>query len=145
MEPVEFHGPDHPFDIIGMDLLQRSGIHPAKLLHQGLSTFFGFCQLLQLVPKGIFRFFGKIDIIQQRLDIKSGAPNDDGHMSPVQDLLYLLSCQPLELHHIKGFLRIQDVDEVMGDTLHFLRADLRRTDIHPAVNLHGIRGNDFPR
>ena len=32
---------------------------------------------------------------------------------------------------------------MMWDAIHFFRRDLGGTDIHMAVNLHGIRGNDL--
>lgn len=44
---------------------------------------------------------------------------------------------------MKIFLRFQNIDQMMGDALHLLRADLGGSDIHAAVNLHRIGGNDF--
>jgi hypothetical protein len=40
-------------------------------------------------------------------------------------------------------VRVQDVDQVVGNKLPFLSGRLGCADIHPAVNLHGIGAEDF--
>ena len=39
---------------------------------------------------------------------------------------------------------IQHINEIMGDVVHLFFRDLGGTDIHMAVYLHGIRGDDLP-
>ena len=48
-----------------------------------------------------------------------------------------------ELGCVKGFVEIDDVNEMMRDAPAFGGGRLGGADVEPAVNLHGIGGNDF--
>ena len=49
-----------------------------------------------------------------------------------------------KLHDVKLFGRIEHIDQIMRNASHLLRADFGRSDIHMAVDLHGIRGDNGP-
>ena len=49
-----------------------------------------------------------------------------------------------KLHDVKLFGRIEHIDQIMRNAAHLLRADFGRSDIHMAVDLHGIRGDNGP-
>ena len=64
-------------------------------------------------------------------------------MSGGVDLLHGLLCESLENDHVKFIPRIQNIDQVMSDTVHLLLRHLCGTDIHVAVHLHGIGADDL--
>ena len=45
---------------------------------------------------------------------------------------------------IERLIRIQNVDQMVRNTPHFVWADFRRTNVHSPINLHGICRNDLP-
>ena len=49
-----------------------------------------------------------------------------------------------KLHDVKLFGRIEHIDQIMRNAAHLRRADFGRSDIHMAVDLHGIRGDNGP-
>ena len=49
----------------------------------------------------------------------------------------------LEFHDIEAVLRIQNINQMMWNSLHLLWHDLRRTDIKMAVYLYGIGRYDL--
>ena len=59
-------------------------------------------------------------------------------MPSVIDLFHAFQTPFLKYHHIKFFPRLQYIDQMMGHSLHFLRADLGGSDIHMFIYLHGI-------
>ena len=59
------------------------------------------------------------------------------------DALHGLFDHLLKYHYIKGLIWFQHIHQMMGHTVHLLRTDLGRADVHMAVNLHGICGNDL--
>ena len=40
-------------------------------------------------------------------------------------------------------IRLEHIHQMMGHTLHLFLPDLRRTDIHMLIDLHGVRRNDL--
>ena len=52
-------------------------------------------------------------------------------------------CHLLEKDNIKIFCGLQHIHQMMRDAIHFFRCDLGGTNIHMAVNLHGICGDDL--
>ena len=102
------------------------------------------CQGLQPFPKlSPFFILRKIDIIKQGLDIKAGSSGHNGNPPPSPDLFHGRFRQFLKANHVKILLRIQHINKVMGDSSHLFFFNLRRSDIHPPVYLHGISGNNF--
>ena len=64
-------------------------------------------------------------------------------MSSLIDPIQRFFCHLLEFHHMELFLRLQHIDQMVRDPLHLFWPNLRRSDIHMPVDLHGICGNDF--
>ena len=81
----------------------------------------------------------EINISGYRLDIESGTAHQYRNPPAVIDSFHGFFCHLLKPYHIKFFIRLQTVHQMMGDSLHLLRPDLCGTDIHMTIDLHGIR------
>ena len=60
------------------------------------------------------------------------------------DLLHSLFREFLEYDNVKFVPRVQNVDQMVADTVHLLLRHLRGSDIHVAVHLHGVGADDLP-
>ena len=137
---VEFQRPDSPLDIVGVDLTRGLRIH---LLQHAVKLLRVRILLQHPAVCRITVIFRKLDIVDNRLDIEAGTADDDRNMPRGIDLLHRFLRKRLELHDVKGLRWIQDVDQIMTDPSHLLRPYLGRSDIHPAVDLHGIGRDDL--
>ena len=101
-------------------------------------------QILQAFPVGhVLAVFRKIDIVKDRLNIKACSAGKNRNMTVPVNGLHGLFHQLLKKDHMKFILRVQHIDEMMGNALHLIRSDLGGTDIHPSVYLHRIRGDNL--
>ena len=125
-----------------MDGLGRRGIRPGKQAVQIFGAFF-LRQFLQLLPvSGIVFHLRKVYVIKNGLDIKTGAPAQDGQHALFPDLLYGLPGSFLELHNVPFLPGIHAVDQVVGNAPHLFPCHLGGTYIHAFVDLHGIGGDN---
>ena len=86
---------------------------------------------------------GKIDIVENGLDVEARPPGEERDMAVFPDLPDALLREGLEADHIKGLIGVQNVDQVMGDARHLLPGDLGGADVQSAVYLHGIGRDDL--
>ena len=136
-------GTNHSLNIVGMDCLRRFRIERSEHLMQIFRSFL-LCQPLQFRPVRLrLRFFRKINVIKHGLDIESRTAHQNGNMSSVINLTDILLRPFLKQIDIERFRRIQNINHMMRHSLHLLSRDLGRADIHIAIYLHGIRGNDL--
>ena len=140
---IVFQRPDHTLYVILMDTLAGRRIHRFQHLKERSSPLL-FRQFFQWMPVCIIGILGcKINIIQNRLDIKTGSAADDGNMSAFIDTLHCIFCHFLENGHIELFDRIQHIDQMMRYPFRFFRSDLCRADVHPAI-YHRISRDHLP-
>ena len=140
--PVKFERADNALDIVGMDGVCGGQIHFFKFSVERFAAVpDGICR--KLLPDFAGRpFFGKINAVEHGLDIKPGAADKNRNPPGGIDFLHIFGRQFLKQDNIKFFVRIQLVNQVMRDALHFFWPDFGGADIHVTVHLHGIRGND---
>ena len=86
---------------------------------------------------------GKINISGYGLNIKSRAAYQDRDPAFIINFFHGFFCHLLEKDNIKIFCGLQHIHQMMRDAIHFFRCDLGGTNIHMAVNLHGICGDDL--
>ena len=114
----------------------QAPVHPSR-------SFF-LCFLFQtLSHRTFFRVLGKINIFYYGLDIKSCTSGENRDFTFCVNFIHGLFCHLLEPDDMKLLPGIQHIDEIMRNTVHLLFCDLGRADIHMAVHLHGICGDDF--
>ena len=101
-------------------------------------------ELLQFLPDPAVVFiFRKINIISQRLNVKSGASRYNRHMAAAVNTGHGFLRHSLEPGHIELFPGFQHVDQMMRYPIHLFRHDFCRPDVHMAIHLHGIGADDF--
>ena len=128
-----------------MNLLCRIGIHLPEHLVQPLFPRRFSSNRLKLPPQAhIPIILCKINIIDDALDIKPCSPGQNRDMPPGPDSVHRHFRQPLEKRGIERLIRIQNIDQMVRNTPHFVRTDFRGADIHPPVDLHGICRYDLP-
>ena len=139
---IKFQSTDYSFIIMKVNLLCRNRIH---LFKQIMKIFFSLFskKLFIFLTDPVILFFLKQDVIDQRLDIKSGSTNHNWNMPVCINLCHSLLCHLLKYINIKFFLRIQAVNQVMWNAAHLFLPDLRRTDVHITVHLHRICRNNL--
>ena len=134
---------DHTFYIVCMDCIRTCRIYFFQPIMKILSTFC-FRQFFQLCTVSVFLLrLCKINISGYRLNIKSGSSDQNRYLSFFIDFLHSFFCHLLEFYDMKFFFRFQNIHQIMLYSLHFLRTDLRRTDIHFFIYLHGICRNNL--
>ena len=74
----------------------------------------------------------QIDSVQS--EAKPGMPFGEGVNKALEEALKL-ACE-------LGF-ETENVDHMVGNPLHLRFCGLGRADVHPAINLHGVRGDHF--
>src|SRR5690606_28407720 len=87
---------------------------------------------------------GEGELVDHRLDVQSGSAGQDGRPAAGQDLLDGPPGLPLVSGYRSGFPDVQHVEQVVRHSAALLLAQLRRADVHPAVQLHRVRVDDFP-
>ena len=142
-QPVVFNGTDNPLYIVGVNRLRGFRIDFCQHLVQMLFPF--LCrQLFQFLPDTAVVFiFRKVNVVGQCLNVKSGASGHDRHMAAAVNACHGFLRHRLETGYIKLLPGLQHVNEMMGHSLHLLRHDLGRPDVHMAVHLHGIGTDDL--
>ena len=124
------------FRRFGIDLLQAAVQDPGSLLPR----FF-----LQRDPAGgIGVHLGKIDPVQEGLDIEARAPDEEGKASLLIDLPDGFLRLILKSDDVPVFRRFRGINEVVRDPLHLFGRDFGGADVHAAVDLHGVRRDDAP-
>ena len=87
--------------------------------------------------------FVKINVIQNRLNIKTCSTYYNRRFPFFINFINVFLCKLLEYINIKFIIRLKFIYKIMLYSLHFLRTDLRRTDIHFFIYLHGICRNNL--
>ena len=112
----------------GVGLLQHPvDIHPAVLLDKCI-------KLSAVLPKLVT--FGKINVIQYTLYIKSGPADYHRDTTALYDILDSFRRFFLKHGYVKIIGRVEDIYEVMRNPLHLLFCDLCRSYVHTAIDLH---------
>ena len=141
---VNLQSTDNPVAVIGMEGFRIFWVNLFQLAQQIFPTLF-FRQLLQLFSILLVGFcFGKGDVLHQGIHIQSGSPHQDGLVPTGKDAINRLVCQLHIIGHAEWLARVKEVHQMMGNPLLFLFGGLCGGDVHPFVNLHRIRRNDFP-
>ena len=83
--------------------------------------------------------FREVDAIEKRLNIEAGTADEDRDMAAPVDAVDRFRRHLLEGLHVIIGVDVDDVDEVVRNTLHLLLRHLRRADVEAAVDLDGIR------
>ena len=141
---IKLDGADHPFHIVSMNALAGGRIHRPEPLIERLRPISARQFLERMAKCSVLIIFRKIDVIEQRLNIKAGAAHQNGNPPPSVNLRKSLLRQFLKYYHVKGLCGFQHIDQMMGHPLHLFRSDLRGSYIHMAVHLHGVGGDDLP-
>ena len=94
-------------------------------------------------PVAVVALALKAVVVDQAVDIEPGATDDHRQMAARENVVDRLLGAFLERQRIKRLVRIKDIEHVMRHALHLLRRDLGGADVHAAVDLHGIAGNDL--
>ena len=132
-----------PFYIICMNLQCRLRIYFRQHCMQVFCPFF-LCENLQFFPIIIWRIiFRKINIIKNRLDIKTGSSYNQRNFSLFINLFHFLKSHLLKTNNIKFLFRLENINQVMRNPAHFTARNLCRTDIHMFIYLHRICRNNF--
>src|SRR4051812_14828652 len=76
--------------------------------------------------------------MEQSRQIETSAADYHRQPAPTCDIGQNLACKPCVFTRGVTLLRIQHVEEVMGDGFHVRGGGLRCSNIEAAVNLHGI-------
>ena len=102
-----------------MYLLRCFPVHGRQHFVKIFRPFFLRSLLKRPAAGVILRIFRKVNIIQDRLDVKASASCNNGDFPPAADIGNGLLRHFLEGNHIKLVLRFQDIDQMMGNALHF--------------------------
>src|SRR5699024_6176010 len=73
-----------------------------------------------------------------RFNIKASTTNDDRNFSSGLYIANIFFRQSLKVCSRKRFTNIFNINHIMGYSLFFMFCNLTRTDIHTAIDLHGI-------
>src|SRR5690606_8329706 len=107
-----------------------------------ISLFIG--KPVQFLPQPGIAFHARKEIsVGHRLNVEAGSSHEDRQATSALDILDRLPGQALILLDRKGMVRIDDIDQVVGNPFPFLRRHLGRPDIHVAVYLHRVPGDDL--
>lgn len=82
-------------------------------------------------------------IVDERLDPESRPAADDGEFAAICDIFDRRSCIAEEMRDIVLFARIGDVEEVMWHERLLFFGYLAGSDIHAAVDLPAVGGNNL--
>ena len=139
----DLQSPDDSLGVVGVEPGGSFRVRPGQLVQKSLPALSGV-PLLQFPAKGAFPVEGsKGPSGQQRINIQSRSPGQDGQVSPGE---YLLDTAAGHVH-ISGdrevFRWAGHVQHVVGDALHFRLCGLGRADVHAAVDLHGVCRHHF--
>ena len=141
---IIFQCPDHTLYIITMNLF--CGIRVNFLQHP-VQIFIAFFlrQLFQKrsVNMAVIRR-RKVDVIKNRLYIKSCPSYDDRNFSSALNVFYGLYRHIFKYVNIKFFCRFQHINQVMRYSCHFFFCNFCRTDIHSSVYLNRVGADNFP-
>ena len=92
----------------------------------------------------IRRFVAELVAIGYSIHIQAGAADQEGKAAAGENPVDRFIGKPLEICHGKELPGRTDVQQVMGNAVHFFRGDLAGTQIEPAEHLTGVRGNNLP-
>ncbi len=92
---------------------------------------------------GVFSVRRKAHVRQERVHIQPGAARDDRQAAPRADLRDAAGREPDVIRHAERLRRVPEPHQVVRHTAHLGRRGLRRSDREPAVNLHGVGGDDL--
>src|SRR5690242_20869676 len=84
------------------------------------------------------------EAIQQGPEVETGSPGYDRHASPSRDLRQHAPRLPGVLASGKNLIRIENVDEVVGNALALRSHELGRADIEITVHLQRIAVHYLP-
>lgn len=94
-----------------------------------------------LAELGVIRW--ELERIDNRTEVQTRASTDHGDDASFAEVCDDASRRPLKLGDRHVLTRIGDIYEVMRDPFPHRRARFRRPDVHTAVHLHRVNGNDL--
>ena len=98
----------------------------------------GILRLKSCADLRIVRQRREFEPIEERPDVKPCPADDEGHTPARADPRKCGAAVPLVAKDVVTLARIDDVDEVMGNASALLDRRLRRSDVHPAIDLTRI-------
>ncbi|CDN43153.1 hypothetical protein BN871_CL_00640 [Paenibacillus sp. P22] len=138
-----FQRPDDSSHIVGMQLGRGLGIGGSQPGMQGIDAI-GIRELLELRTEGFVRArLGEPVSVADRLDVESGAADNEWKLAAGCDLRNEAAARFLEVGGRVGLVRIPDIDEMVGNPLHLITGNFGRADVHSPVDLHGVSRDDF--
>ncbi|CRF29001.1 Uncharacterised protein [Mycobacterium tuberculosis] len=85
----------------------------------------------------------ELKVIAHRFDVQSSAPYDKRQFAALMDPLNQLCASFLKFRCGERLIRIMDIDHMVLDPGPFFGSSFGCADVHPAVYLHRVPGNDF--
>ena len=127
-----------------MQFLCRERIHFGK---HGMQLFLAACFLCQSIELFsellIAACAAKAESVHQRLQVKAGTTCKNGQFVAAQDLTNHLFCVHSIISNSIAFRRLHNVQHVMRNKLLLLCRRFGRTNVHTAVDLHGVHTDDL--
>lgn len=81
--------------------------------------------------------------MQEGAEVEAGAADHDRGAAALEDLLDGRFCADKEVDNVERFVDFADVNEMVGRFLAVTPGDLGRADVHAAVDLRRVGGEDF--
>ena len=82
---------------------------------------------------------GEDEVVEDRADVQRRSAGQHRYDLRVDAVVDRCPGQLLELGHGRGLGDVEDVEQVMRYAVALRRTDLRRTDVHAAIDLHRVR------
>ena len=127
-----------------MQLLCAGGIHPLETLVQPFGAVRLAGNPVKLLAQGVIRaVVAQAHLVADRLKIQARSADQQRHPAPRQNAVDRLAGHFPVHRNREHLVRIDHIDHVMRRCGQFFPCRLRRADVHPAIDLHGIHGDDF--
>ena len=79
----------------------------------------------------------------QTVDIQSRPADKERDFPPRDDFFRRAECRLAVIRDGKRIGGVEDIDHVMRHAEHLVFSDFRRADVHAAIELHGVAGDDL--
>ena len=134
--------PEDAFFIGRVDARSRFRIDGAKPFYQNVNALLA-CNARQLLTPPRFGKGRKLPSGNQRIDIQSRAADNDDAFSACENVLHTGIRLVYITSNGKILRGVNAIDHMMLYAVHLRLCRLGGADVHAAVKLHGIAGNDF--
>lgn len=81
--------------------------------------------------------------VEEGMDVKTGAADDEGDVFAAADVLKGVLGVLVEFSYVEGVVDVADVDEVVGNEGPLVGGRFGRSDVHAAIDLHRVGGDDL--